>query len=334
MTDDRKKDHIELALSSQTTKLETSLNYEPLFSPHPVKGTTSEFDFIGTKFLHPLWVSSMTGGTERAYEINKNLATIASEFGFGMGLGSCRSLLDSDDRIKDFDFKDILEDYPLYINLGIAQLEDLVLTNSTSKIERLIVKLRADGLIIHVNPMQEWFQPEGDRYRESPIKTIESIIERVQTNIIVKEVGQGFGPKSLESLIKLPIKAIELSGFGGTNFTLLEATRHSARHNAQEIDKDSSINRLIYSGNTTSQMIEWINEILDREDKLVKCREFIISGGIKCMLDGFSLQQGLKAKSVVGMASGLLKYAHDQSLLRDFVKSELGCYEFAKSYLN
>ena len=331
MTNDRKKDHIELALKSQTKNPDKRFQYEPLFSPHPLalKSDIAEsFDFLGSSFKQPLWVSSMTGGTEMAYTLNKNLATIAGEFGFGMGLGSCRSLLDSDKRIEDFDFKEKLGDYPFYINLGVAQLEELVLKKQVQKIDGLINKLNADGMIIHVNPMQEWFQPEGDRYLVSPLETIKSIVSSVETNIIVKEVGQGFGPKSLKSLMALPIRAIELSGFGGTNFSSLEVSRH----NAQFFGNDSSTNRLVHMGHSASEMIHWINDLLISDDE-VKCREFIISGGVKCLVDGLALQKDLKASSIIGMASGLLEFAHDLNLLRDFVQSEIENYRFAKAFL-
>jgi isopentenyl-diphosphate delta-isomerase len=272
----------------------------------------------------------MTGGTEKAYLLNKNLATIAGEFGFGMGLGSCRSLLDSDSRIADFDFKQIIGDYPFFINLGIAQLEQLITSDQIFKIVNLLEKLSADGLVIHVNPMQEWFQPEGDRYMQAPLETIKSICNRIDTKIIVKEVGQGFGPRSLKSLMSLPLAAIELSGFGGTNFSLLELSRH----NAQKSGNESSQSKLVKTGHTAEQMICWINEsILDPHFENLQCRNFIISGGVKCLLDGYKLQNQLQAKSIIGMASGFLSHAHDLDLLRDFVSTELESYRFARAYL-
>jgi isopentenyl-diphosphate delta-isomerase len=331
MSEDRKKDHIELALKSQTKTPEVDFEYEPLFSPHPDSVTEDSLatNFLGMTLKSPLWVSSMTGGTEKAFLLNKNLATVAGEFGFGMGLGSCRSLLDSSDRLADFDFKETIGNYPFYINLGIAQLEELVQQGLTSKIGQLITKLSADGLIIHVNPMQEWFQPEGDRYKLAPIDTIKNIVNTVETKIIVKEVGQGFGPRSLKSLMSLPLAAIELSGFGGTNFSLLELSRH----NAQKFDNESSKSKLVNTGHTASQMIGWINEYTSDPSFDHNCDDFIISGGVKCLLDGLKLQNELQAKSVIGMASGLLKHAHDLSQLRDYIFSELESYKFAKAYL-
>jgi isopentenyl-diphosphate delta-isomerase len=116
-------------------------------------------------------------------------------------------------------------DQPLYINLGIAQIEQLLNNNDSVRIKELINKLDADGLIIHVNPMQEWLQPEGDRFRQSPIDTIKRVIDIADFKIIVKEVGQGMGPASLKSLLALPLEAIDFAANGGTNFALLEILR-------------------------------------------------------------------------------------------------------------
>ncbi len=328
MSDKRKTDHIELAFTSITTHNNKDFYYEPLLNSHPTQAQSVACEFMDIPFRAPLWISSMTGGTERANLINKNLATVAGEFGFGMGLGSCRPLLESSERFKDFDQRDLLGDNAFFINLGIAQLEQLVVHKKTSVISKLIESLRADGLVIHVNPMQEWFQPEGDRFQRAPLATIEEICKSLSTKIIVKEVGQGFGPKSLESLMKLPLAAIELSGFGGTNFSLLELSRH----NAQNFDKDGSNNSLVHMGHSCEEMINWINPLVNSGDD-IKCRNFIISGGVSNIVDGYQLQNRLEAKSIVGMASSFLKHAEDLEKLREFVSSEIENLKFCHNFL-
>merc|ERR1712046_179264 len=132
----------------------------------------------------------MTGGTGYARIINHNLARAAAEFGFGMGLGSCRGLLTSDEYLSDFDVRHLIgDDLPLYANLGVAQLEQLIDNSKTGLIVSLLDKLKADGLIIHVNPFQEWLQPEGDKFLYPPIDTIKRIIDLFPSlKIIVKEV--------------------------------------------------------------------------------------------------------------------------------------------------
>lgn len=189
--EERKKGHIELALNSQTFKdtLDDRFDYEPLFSPHP-SGPPDPFNFLGNKLKVPFWVSSMTGGTKMADIINRNLARACNEFGMGMGLGSCRIIMDDDKYFEDFNVRSIIgDDYPLYANLGIAQIEALLESGMLDKVRILLDRLRADGLVVHVNPLQEWCQPGRDHFRNPPIDTLNKLLDEADFRIIVKEVG-------------------------------------------------------------------------------------------------------------------------------------------------
>ena len=163
----RKADHISNAFASQTgvDRLDPRFYYEPMLSGHP-KEVNLETSFLEKSMGAPIWVSSMTGGTEKAGIINKNLARMVGEYRLGMGLGSCRSLLENDDHLQDFKVRHLVGDQPLFANLGIAQIEYLIDGGQLSKINRLVNKVEADGLIVHVNPLQEWIQPEGDEYHQ------------------------------------------------------------------------------------------------------------------------------------------------------------------------
>ena len=186
----RKQDHIQLAFEAQVASaaLDERFYYEPLLAAHPKAGDDTSFEFLGKTMRAPLWVSSMTGGTEYASRINKNLARAAAEFGFGMGLGSCRGLLTSDEYLADFDVRAIIgPDLPLYANLGIAQLEVLLAEKKLHLITELVNKLRVDGLIIHVNPLQEWLQPEGDQFAHPPLDTIRRMLDALSSRKWGKE---------------------------------------------------------------------------------------------------------------------------------------------------
>ncbi|MCC7017880.1 MAG: hypothetical protein IT564_11825, partial [Rhodospirillales bacterium] len=265
LTDQRKKDHLDLALQSRMDALQADerFYYEPLLSGHPSHSNIPETPWDGKVLKNPIWISSMTGGTAEAAVINERLARICKAFGLGMGLGSCRILLDSDQYLSDFKVRKFMGDQPLYANLGIAQVEQILLQEAWDKIERLIERLEADGLIIHVNPLQEWLQPEGDPILHPPLQTIVSTLQNIKAPLIVKEVGQGMGPESLEALLKLPLAAIEFAALGGTNFSTLEMKRRPAG-NTGEYDNLSRV------GHTAGEMTRFVNEIVSRLGDQVK----------------------------------------------------------------
>jgi len=325
---DRKKDHINLAFQAKTgmEEIDRRFFYEPLMAKHPVTGLVP-FKFLGKMLRAPIWVSSMTGGTRLAGQINRNLAQVCREFGLGMGLGSCRPLLESDDHFSDFDIRDTIgNDLPFYANLGIAQLEEMVLKDDISPVDQLIEKLRADGLIIHVNPLQEWLQPEGNLFSQPPIDTIRSYLEMTSHPVIVKEVGQGMGPESLRALLELPLEAIEMAAFGGTNFAKVELLR-SDEFKQQYYEPVSRI------GHDAFEMTDLINEILDDNNTTVRCRQIIISGGIRSFLDGYYLINRCKLPAIYGQASGFLKYASQSyEELKKFVEYQIEGIKLARAY--
>lgn len=324
----RKRDHIELAFRSQVANVDPRFYYEPLFSAHPERSSLKPFEFLGKTFRVPLWVSSMTGGTQKARVINQNLARACRDFGFGMGLGSCRQLLYSDEYLADFSIRPILGDaMPLFANLGIAQLEHLIEQKELFLISKLLEKLEANGLIIHVNPLQEWLQPEGDCFKKPPIETIETVLAYADFPIIVKEVGQGFGYQSLTHLFQLPLAAIDFAAAGGTNFAKLELLRGD-KLAAEVFETVTQI------GHHATDMVEMSNEIIHKLGDKVRCKQVIISGGIKNFLDGFYLRKKLNVPSVYGQASGFLKYAQeDYQVLYEYVDAQVRGLALAEAYL-
>lgn len=323
----RKKDHLELALLSQTN-LNTKDNrfiYEPLFHAHPSEPDDS-FEFMGKKMRLPIWISSMTGGTEYAGHINRNLAKACKEFGMGMGLGSCRVILDNDAYFEQFDVRKFIgNDQPLYANLGISQVEKALRNQDIGLILRMVEKLNADGLFIHINPIQEWLQPEGDIIERPPIETIQEFIEKSNIPIAIKEVGQGFGYESLKALLELPIEAVEFAAFGGTNFAKIELER-------SEPVRKKLLEPLSYIGNDVYQMLDWANEIFNKGK--VKCKYLIVSGGVKSYLDGYYLVSKSKIPAVFGMASPFLQHARvGYDMLQEYVSYQADGYRVAKKYL-
>jgi len=320
-------DHLELTSKSQVlpSMTDSRFMYEPLLGN--VESIDLKIQFLDTIFYNPIWVSSMTGGTESAKKINRNLAKACMQFGMGMGLGSCRQLLTDDSRLEDFTVRKDIGDRPLYTNIGIAQLEQLIENDSINKISELIKKLEADGIIIHINPLQEFAQIEGDLLKHNPIVTIKRLLDSLDNKIIIKEVGQGMGYESLKELLKLPLAAIEFAAFGGTNFAKLELLR-----NNNKIEKQ--FEPIVNLGHTASEMVDFTNKIVyDIGDRL-KCKEIIISGGIKSFLDGYYYTEKIKLPSIYGMASEFLKYSMgDYGILEEFVSKHIEGLKMAKAFL-
>ena len=324
----RKHDHIALAFSSQVDAIQADqrFTYEPLLGSH-VKGQIKPVAFLGKTLRVPMWVSSMTGGTKLARVINTNLARACHEFGMGMGLGSCRILLENPEHFDDFNMRDIIgNELPMYANIGIVQLEEMLADKSYSRLVELVGKLRADGLIIHVNPLQEWLQTEGDVLKHPPIESIEEFLSLTDLKIIVKEVGQGMGPESLRRLMKLPVEAVEFGAFGGTNFAQVELARCDPQ-------KQELYRPLAMVGHTADEMLNVIN-VLERDGNPLACRQLIISGGIRSFLDGYYYISKSSLTSVFGQASGFLRFARGEySDLQRFVNEQVNGLKLAGAFL-
>ena len=314
----RKEDHISLAFQSATQSHQSDprFEYEPILNGHVIPDLDLSTTYCGLEMQFPILVSSMTGGTARAKTINYNLAKMCGAYRLGMGLGSCRQLLYEDKRLAEFDVKHLMPDSPLLINLGIAQIEELIQRGDENLISVLIQQLSADGLIIHINPLQEWMQPEGDRIMVPPIQSIKRIISIADYPIVIKEVGQGFGQESLRVLLSLPLEAVDLAGFGGTNFAKLELLRSDKlRHD--------SLAPIFNIGHNCTEMIAHINRIIQEDKAHVKCQKIIFSGGVKGFLDGYYFIQKSKWPALYAQASGFLKHALNYDDLSRYIELQI-----------
>jgi len=325
---ERKRDHIELAFESQVEKLhlDTRFSYEPILMAHP-SGNNSFLTFLGKKMRYPIWISSMTGGTKLAKKINQNLAKICGKYGLGMGLGSCRGLLYSDDYFVDFDVRHHLGDAPFFANLGIAQIEESLAKNDLKRIKKLLERLQVDGLIIHINPLQEWLQPEGDHITRPPIETISEFLDKTNIKVIVKEVGQGMGYESLKALLQLPLEAIDFAAHGGTNFSMIELFRSNEIH-------QKAYQNLALVGHSAEEMTLMTNQIIKELGNNISCQQVIISGGIRDFLDGYYLTEKINLSAIYGQASAFLKYAtKSYEELEKYTELQVQGLELAQQFL-
>lgn len=181
-------------------------------------GTT----LLGRRLRAPLLISCMTGGTTIAQQINARLAAAAQERGLAMGLGSCRVLLEQPDVLPTFDVRHLAPDVPLLANLGAVQLNRGVTSDDC---RRLLEMLRADALVLHLNPLQEALQPEGDTCFAGLLQRIETLCRELDFPVIVKEVGWGIADDLVVSLVECGVAAVDVAGAGGTSWSEVERHR-------------------------------------------------------------------------------------------------------------
>jgi isopentenyl-diphosphate delta-isomerase len=177
--------------------------------------------FLGAQLRAPLLVSAMTGGTERAARVNALLAVAAEDHGLAMGLGSGRALLEDEDLLPTF----LTGARPplLLANLGAVQLRRGL---GPADAERLVDLLGADGLVLHLNPVQEAVQPGGDTASGGLDELIAGVVERLAPRpVVVKEVGFGLDPRDVALLVAVGVAAIDVAGAGGTNWATVEGGR-------------------------------------------------------------------------------------------------------------
>jgi len=184
--------------------------------------------FFGKILKAPILISSMTGGTQQAKIINCRLAIAAQKHGLAMGVGSQRIAIENPDTAHTFAVRSLAPDAMLFANLGAIQL------NYTYGIEqclRVVDILKADALILHLNPLQECIQPNGDTNFKGLLAKIRQLCQQIDVPVITKEVGNGISAKMTEVLIDAGVDAIDVAGAGGTSWAKVESER--AENNLQ-----------------------------------------------------------------------------------------------------
>ena len=228
MSEQRKADHIRINLEEDvnfralTTGLE---NYHFLHQALP-ELNWAEVDpsitFLGKTLQAPLLISSMTGGTEQAAQINRTLAAAAEARGIAMGVGSQRPALEDSSLAASFKVREQAPTTVLLANLGAVQL------NYGYGIDhccRAVDMIEADALILHFNVLQEAVQPEGDTNFRGLLAKVEQVCRTLPVPVIAKEVGWGFAEDTARRLIEAGVAAIDVAGAGGTSWSQVEMYR-------------------------------------------------------------------------------------------------------------
>jgi len=232
MTDirQRKKDHVELTVT-EGTQYSQSSGFDNFYFNHNalpevnLKDVSTEAYLLNRKFSFPLFISSMTGGYADAGPVNAIIAEFCELNNLPFGVGSQRAMLENKALIKTFSI--VREKAPnafICANIGGVQLVDGF---SKENIKLLCSSIEADAIIVHLNPLQELMQPEGDRNFKGVIEGIERIVNNTEIPVIVKETGAGISKYVAKRLLNAGVEVLDIAGAGGTSWAKVENYRSS-----------------------------------------------------------------------------------------------------------
>lgn len=226
---DRKLEHIELALGSRS-QLDLRYFDRYVFAHEALPELDmAEIDLscelFGKKLAAPLLVSCMTGGTGSAAAINRNLAIAAEKAGIALGVGSQRKAIERPLTTDSFVVRDLAPTVPLLGNLGAVQLN---YGFGVEECRRAVAMIGADALALHLNPLQEAIQPEGQTNFKGLYDKIEWLVAELEHPVVVKEIGCGLGLGTARELWRRGVRHFDTAGVGGTSWARIEGARGKA----------------------------------------------------------------------------------------------------------
>ena len=249
-TSSRKADHIRINLGQDVRSgLSTGLeNYHFTHQALPelnLDDIRMEFSLFGKECSAPLFISSMTGGTDQAEIINQNLAAAAQETGIPMGVGSQRAALEDPKLAATYQVRNVAPDILLFANLGAVQLNYGL---SEEDCQRAVDLIGADALILHLNPLMEAVMVEGNTRFSGLLGKIEAVCKFLDFPVIVKEVGWGFSSQAAIQFKNAGVSALDVAGAGGTSWS--EVEMHRAKTEDQRTIASSFVNWGIQTAET------------------------------------------------------------------------------------
>ncbi|MBY6038143.1 type 2 isopentenyl-diphosphate Delta-isomerase [Fictibacillus nanhaiensis] len=275
LTEKRKTEHIRISLEEDVEGKNITTGFEKyVFLPNALpeiafKDVSLATAFINKKVRTPFLISSMTGGTETAYKINQNLALAAQERGWAIGLGSMRAAVEKEELAYTFQIRKWAPDVPVIANIGAVQLN---YGFGADECWRAVEIAEADALVLHLNTLQEVFQPEGDTDFSNLLKKIENLAKELAVPIGVKEVGMGIDGDTAKKLISAGVSFIDAAGAGGTSWVQVESYR------SKDETRKKAAEAFLDWGLPTAESIVSVREV-------TKEIPLIASGGLKHGVD-------------------------------------------------
>ncbi len=297
----RKADHLRIALEENvgfpnvTTGLERFRLVHQALPEIALDDVDCSTGFLGKHLRYPLLISSMTGGTAQAERVNLALAEAAQATGVAMGLGSQRAAVENDVLEVTYQVRKVAPDILLLANLGAVQLN---YGYGVDEARRAIEMAGADAIILHLNPLQEALQLDGNWNWAGVLGKIEALCRDLDAPVLVKEVGWGISAKVARWLADAGVAAVDVAGAGGTSWSAVEHFRAPDEHWSR----------------LASDFADWG---IPTADALIQVRAavpelpIIASGGIRTGIDvAKALALGA---DLAGMASPFLKAAVESS---------------------
>ena len=270
----RKHDHLRINLTEdvQFDTISTGLDdyrFVHQALPEIDAGTIDlSVSLFGKALKAPLLLSPMTGGIRQAQRINQNLARAAQALGIAMGVGSQRTAIDNPRVRNTFQVRDVAPDILLLANLGAVQLN---YGYGLDECRRAVDMIEADALMLHLNPLHEALQPEGQTNFSGLLRKIEQVCRQLSVPVVVKEVGWGISEAVARKLAGVGVAGLDVAGAGGTSWGKVE--RHRANNNPNKLAE-----RFAHWGIPTAESIQ-----------MARCGApdvtLIASGGIRTGLD-------------------------------------------------
>jgi len=227
MLPQRKSDHIQITLkedvqSRRPSGLDAYRLHHCALPEINLADVDLHTQFLGKTLKAPLLISSMTGGTDEAELINRRLVETAQAVGIAMGLGSMRAMIEHPELAHTYQVRAYAPDILLFANIGAVQLNYGVRIEDCRSI---VDQVQADALILHINPLQEALQPEGNTDFAGLLNKIETLCQALPVPVIAKEVGSGIDTFTARRLLDAGVRAIDIAGTGGTSWALVEMYR-------------------------------------------------------------------------------------------------------------
>lgn len=308
-TSSRKQQHVEITVSKDVsfrTKTAGFERWEFLHNALP-ELNFSEVDpstsFLNKKLSLPLIISSMTGGYADAARINRHLAEVCAERGLAMGVGSQRQAME--DKTFHHTFRVVREvapDIAIFGNIGAAEVARM---KDASGVRKLAELVHADGFAVHLNPLQEFLQPEGNADFRGVLKGVAMLVQELSIPIIVKEIGAGISASVARRLLEVGVQIIDVAGSGGTSWAGVEIIRrdgdNSKRNHRRSKREESFASSFWDWGIPTVDAVRQVASLKNQHSNL----KVIASGGIH---DGLDVAKSLAfGADLAGSALPMLK---------------------------